>query len=130
MELFDPVNSVPQPVDPENFTGSATLERIDNVCENPSINIYRVTFQPKARTAWHSHSGPQILLILEGCCRIQKAGEHLQEIETGGTVCISPGEKHWHGATEDSAMTHIALNINATTEWFEHVDPEDYNGCA
>ena len=100
--------------------------RMNDVVENPAVNIYRVRFQPNARTAWHTHSGPQLLLIVEGRCRVQKDGEPVQEIESGGAVRIAPGEKHWHGATSAAPMTHIAVNINVTTQWFEQVTDTQY----
>ena len=128
MKLFDPARHRPEPVDPKTFTGDATLARMDSVCHDPAVNVYRVAFRAGARTAWHLHSGPQLLLIVEGRCRLQKTGEPLQEIGAGGVACISPGEKHWHGATADAPMTHIALNINATTEWFEQVTAAQYDG--
>lgn len=90
--------------------------------------MYRVTFQPSARTAWHAHSGVQLLLVVEGCCRVQKAGEPIQEVAAGGAVRIEPGERHWHGATPDAAMTHLALNINTMTEWFDQVSDAEYTG--
>ena len=128
MRLFDPVNHRPAPVDPNTFTGDATLARMDGVCDDPTVNVYRVAFQPRARTAWHIHSGAQLLLVVDGRCRLQTEGQPVQEIGVGGTVCISPGERHWHGATADAPMTHIALNINAATEWLEKVTDLQYDG--
>ena len=128
MKIFQPRSHPPQPVDPANFTGDATLARMDGVCDAPTVNVYRVTFQPAARTAWHHHSGPQILLVVEGRCRVQKEGESVRQIEAGGTVCIEPGEKHWHGASPDAPMTHIALNIDASTTWLDKVSDADYHG--
>jgi quercetin dioxygenase-like cupin family protein len=92
------------------------------------MNMYRVTFPPSARTAWHAHTGVQLLLIVEGRCRVQKAGEPIQEVAAGGAVRIEPGERHWHGAARDAPMTHLALNIDTTTEWFERVSDAEYAG--
>lgn len=128
MKLLPPAAHAPQPVDPANFTGDATLARMDGVCSRPHVNAYRVTFQPKARTAWHTHSGPQLLLVVEGRCRLQKAGEPVQEIEAGGMVCIEPGERHWHGAAAGAPMTHVALNIDASTTWLAKVTDAEYRG--
>ena len=128
MKLFHLPNHSARPADPSTFTGDATLTRMDGVCDEPDVNVYRVSFQPGARTAWHVHSGPQILLIVEGQCRLQKEGEPVQEVATGGTVAVAPGEKHWHGATADAPMTHIAVNINVTTTWLEHVKDVQYHG--
>ena len=128
MKLFHTTDHSPAPVDPKTFTGNATLARMDGVVDEPVVNVYRVAFQPKARTAWHTHSGPQLLLVVEGRCRLQKDGEPIQEIDTGGTVCIGPGEKHWHGAAAEGPMTHIAVNINITTTWLEQVTDAQYDG--
>ena len=128
MKLFQPSNHPPTPADPSTFTGAATLTRLDGVVDNPCVNVYRVAFQPGARTAWHVHSGPQLLLVVEGRCRLQKDGEPVQEVATGGTIAVAPGEKHWHGATGDAPMTHIAVNINVTTTWLEHVNDVQYRG--
>ena len=128
MKISDGPKFPPKPVDPSNFTGKATLSRMDGICENPLINLYRVTFQPKARTAWHFHSGLQLLLVIEGSCRLQKEGEPIQEIQAGGAACIGPGEKHWHGASPGGQMTHLALNIDASTTWFSKVTDFEYCG--
>lgn len=130
MRLFPASDHRPAPVDAEHFTGAATLARIDRLCEQPTINAYRVTFQPSARTAWHAHRGVQLLLVIEGRCRVQKAGEPTQDIAAGGAVRIEPGERHWHGATPDGPMTHLALNIDATTDWFEQVTEAEYAGAS
>ena len=68
--------------------------------------------------------------MVEGRCRIQKEGEAVRQIDTGGAVCIEPGEKHWHGASPDAPMTHIALNVNASTTWMDKVSDSDYHGEA
>ena len=129
MELFDGAAHPEQPADPKTFTGAATMARFDGLTASPAVNMYRVTFTPSARTAWHVHKGgPQILLVIEGRCRLQKHGEPIREIGTGGGVRIEPGERHWHGATPDGAMTHLALNINSRTEWFDQVTEQEYAG--
>ena len=128
MQLFPLSQHAAQPADPANFTGAATLTRMDDVCREPHVNAYRVSFEPGARTAWHVHSGPQLLLIVEGRCRLQKANEPVQEVEAGSVVCIAPGDRHWHGATADAAMTHVALNVDAATTWLEKVTDSEYAG--
>ena len=130
MKLFPLAAHAPQPADPANFTGDATLTRMDGVCGRPHVNAYRVTFQPGARTAWHTHSGPQLLLVIEGRCRLQKAGEPVQEVEAGGVVCIEPGDRHWHGASADTPMTHVAVNVEVATEWHDKVTDAEYQGNA
>ena len=130
MKLFHALNHLPQPADPQTFTGDATMARIDGLNVNPDINVYRVTFQAGARTAWHAHSGSQLLLVVEGSCRLQKEGGSIQEVAAGGAVRIEPGERHWHGATVDVPMVHLAVNIDATTAWFEQVTDDQYTGCS
>ena len=115
--------------DPLNFTGKASVARIERLSEQPTVNMYRVTFQPAARTAWHAHTGVQLLLVIDGRCRVQKEGEGIQEVTAGGAVRIEPGERHWHGASPDAPMTHLALNIDAATEWFEKVTDAEYEGA-
>ena len=80
-----------------------------------------VEFEAGARTNWHSHSGVQILLIIEGRGRVQQWGEPVQEVGAGDTVSIAPGENHWHGAARDARMVHLAVNIDTTTMWMEPV---------
>jgi quercetin dioxygenase-like cupin family protein len=128
MKVFHASAHLASPVDPRNFTGAATVARIDGLVEKPAVNMYRVTFQPAARTAWHAHTGVQLLLVIEGRCRLQKEGEPIQEVAAGGAIRIEPGERHWHGAAPDTAMTHLALNIDAATEWFEKVTDAHYAG--
>lgn len=112
--------------DPAHFSGNGQVKRISTMDEAPSIKAYRVEFEPEARTNWHSHTGVQLLYIVEGRCRVQKWGEDVKEAGPGDIVDILPGEKHWHGATPGSKMTHIAVNINAKTTWMEPVSAQEY----
>ena len=128
MTVFHSSDHVASPADPRNFTGRASVARIDRLSDQPTVNMYRVRFQPSARTAWHAHTGVQLLLIIEGQCRVQKEGEAIHEVAAGGAIRIEPGERHWHGATPDAPMTHLALNIDADTEWFEQVTDAAYAG--
>jgi len=129
MKIFHSSEHAPGAADPRNFTGRASTARFDRLSEKPAVNLYRVTFQPAARTAWHSHTGVQLLLVIEGRCRVQKAGEPVHEVAAGGAIRIEPGERHWHGASADAPMTHLALNIDASTEWFERVTDAEYMGA-
>ena len=126
MKVFQP--SEASPVDPQSFTGSASVARIERLSDQPPVNMYRVTFQPAARTAWHAHTGVQLLLVVEGRCRVQTAGAPLHDVPAGGAVRIEPGERHRHGAAPDEPMTHLALNIDTATEWFEQVTDAEYEG--
>ena len=129
MKIFHSSEHAPAAADPRNFTGRASTARYDRLSEKPAVNMYRVTFQPAARTAWHSHTGVQLLLVIEGRCRVQKAGEPVHEVAAGGAIRIEPGERHWHGASADASMTHLALNIDAATEWFQQVTDAEYMGA-
>jgi quercetin dioxygenase-like cupin family protein len=90
-----------------------------------------VTFEPGARTAWHTHPLGQTLLVTAGCGRIQRAGGPIETIRPGDIVFFAPGEKHWHGAGPDTAMTHIAIaemQDGKVVDWLEQVADEDYAG--
>jgi quercetin dioxygenase-like cupin family protein len=126
MNVFDLVGRAVEPLDSDNFTGSGSLARMTNVSTTPPVNAYRVRFEPGTRTAWHEHSGPQLLVVVEGTCRCQKAGEPVREVAAGGIVAIEPGERHWHGALPDAPMTHVAINITASTTWFAKVSDDEY----
>ena len=98
---------------------------------NPAVNVYRVMFDAGARTAWHVHSGAQLLVVLEGECALLTLNQGLQIVSAGGVATIQPGEKHWHGAPPNTPMTHLAINVNATTKWLELVsDEEYYSSCS
>ena len=113
--------------DPNQFTGCVQLKQFLATDEGQSVKVYRVKFEPEARTHWHAHSGVQLLFVVEGHCRVQKWAEDVQEIGPGDTVCISADEKHWHGAVPGSSMTHIAVTINAETTWMEEVSDQGYS---
>ncbi len=101
---------------------------MNNAAGHPPANVYRVAFEAGARTNWHSHTGPQLLQIVEGTCRFQKAGEPVHQAGVGDLISIEPGERHWHGAAPAGPMTHIAINIDAKTSWYEPVTDEEYAG--
>ena len=113
----------------EYFTGSV---RIDPLFEAPDPARARgasVTFEPGARTAWHTHPLGQTLIVTAGCGRVQRWGGPVAEIRPGDVVWIPPGEKHWHGATATTAMTHTAVQEllgGKTTDWMEKVSDEQY----
>ena len=88
-----------------------------------------VTFEPGARTAWHTHPLGQTLIVTSGLGRVQRAGGPVEEIRPGDVVWFEPGEKHWHGAAPATAMTHIALqevSDGKVVDWLEHVSDADY----
>ena len=113
----------------ENFTGNV---RIDPLFEAPDPARARgasVTFEPGARTAWHTHPLGQTLIVTAGCGRAQRWGGPIEEIRPGDVIWIPPGEKHWHGAAATTAMTHIAVQeqLNGkAVDWMEKVSAEEY----
>ena len=116
----------------EYFTGTV---RIDALFEAPdparAVGV-SVTFEPGARTAWHTHPLGQTLIVTAGCGLIQRWDGPIQEIRPGDVVWIPPGEKHWHGATATTAMTHIAIQerLNGkAVDWMEKVSDEQYNAA-
>ena len=116
-----------EPADSRNFVGTARVKRLPLVEGGDApVMAYLVEFQPGARTNWHTHSGPQLLLIHEGQGRVQKWGEPVREMKAGDAVTIEPNEKHWHGAAPGSRMTHFAINLNFTTDWLEPVSDDQY----
>ena len=114
------------------FTGTV---RIDPLVEAPAparVRAASVTFEPGARTAWHSHPLGQTLIVTAGCGRAQRWGGPVEEIRPGDVVWIPPGEKHWHGAAATTAMTHIAVQEaldGKAAEWMEHVSDEQYRAA-
>jgi len=113
----------------EWFTGSV---RIDGLFAAPGparVSCGTVTFEPGARTAWHSHPLGQTLIVTFGCGRVQREGGPVETIRPGELVWIAPGEKHWHGAGPDTAMTHVAIQESLdgkAADWMEHVSDEQY----
>jgi quercetin dioxygenase-like cupin family protein len=113
----------------EYFTGAV---RIDPLFDAPSparVLGASVTFEPGARTAWHTHVLGQTLIVTAGCGQVQRWGYPIEEIQPGDVVWISPGEKHWHGATPTTAMTHIAIVEQLegkSADWMEKVSDEQY----
>ena len=91
------------------FTGTVWQDPIVDAEAPARLKAVLVTFAPGARTAWHTHPLGQTLLVTAGCGRVQSAGGPIREIRPGDTVWIPPGEKHWHGAGPDTAMTHLAM---------------------
>jgi quercetin dioxygenase-like cupin family protein len=113
------------------FTGTVWLDDLGCAPTESTVRIARVTFEPGARTAWHTHPHGQTLHIVSGMARVQKAGESFKELHPGDTAWFEPGERHWHGAAPHCMMVHLAIQQadptgNAAT-WLEHVSDADYN---
>ena len=126
MKIFRRAAVAAQAGDPNTFTGDVVRATLASDTTGTPVNVYRVAFAPGARTHWHTHNGPQWLLIIEGRIRIQTLGEPATEVVAGDAVVIQPGEKHWHGATPTEGGAHLAVNVNAATSWLEPVTDEQY----
>ena len=116
----------------ESFTGTVWQDPIIEAPGPARIRSARVSFEPGARTAWHTHPLGQTLYVVSGIGRVQLWGGPVREIRAGDTVWIAPGEKHWHGASPNAAMVHIAmqeaLDGNHVT-WLEHVSDAQYQAA-
>ena len=108
----------------ENFSGHAVVNPMFPPNESTRANVGRIDFSPGARTAWHTHPAGQLLIVTAGKGRVQEAGKNFQSIAPGDVVWIPAGVKHWHGATEKTPMSHIALTYvrdGKNVEWLEAV---------
>ena len=113
----------------EYFSGMVRIDPLFAATQPSRVGAALVTFEPGARTAWHTHPLGQRLIVTAGCGRLQLWGGPIQEIRPGDVVVIAPGEKHWHGAAAATAMTHIAIQetLDGTNaEWLEKVTDEQY----
>ena len=115
----------------EYFTGTVRIDPLFQPKEPARTLGASVTFEPGARTAWHTHPLGQILIVTAGCGRVQRWGGAIEQIRPGDVVWFPPGEKHWHGATATTAMTHIAIVEqldDKAADWMEKVSDEQYQG--
>jgi quercetin dioxygenase-like cupin family protein len=114
----------------EWFTGSVLQDPIIQPEAPARTAANRVSFEPGARTAWHTHPIGQTLYVISGVGRVQAKGGPVREIRAGDVVWIPAGEKHWHGASPNNAMTHIAIQEaldGSYVNWMEHVTDAEYN---
>jgi len=113
----------------EHFTGTVLIDRLFQASAPARAVGASVTFEPGARTAWHTHPLGQTLIVTDGCGLAQRWGGQIEELRPGDVICIPPGEKHWHGATATTAMTHIAIQEQLdgrAVDWMEKVSDEQY----
>ncbi|KQT84030.1 cupin domain-containing protein [Aurantimonas sp. Leaf443] len=113
------------------FTGAVRIDPLFSANEARRGAAARVTFEPGARTAWHTHPLGQTLIVTEGLGLVQREGGPVEEIRPGDVVWFAPDEKHWHGAGPTTAMTHIAIQEHrdgTVVEWMEPVSDADYAG--
>lgn len=115
----------------ENFTGAVRVDPMLKEAPPSRMSGGLVTFEPEARTAWHTHPLGQTLIVTAGVGRVQRWGGPIQEIRPGDVVRIPPGVKHWHGASATAGMSHVAI-VEAldgkTADWMEHVTDAQYRG--
>lgn len=115
---------------PEYFTGTVRLDPLFEAPEPARAVGASVTFEPGARTAWHTHPLGQTLIVTFGCGLVQRWGGPIEEVRPGDVVWFPPGEKHWHGAAPTTAMSHIAIQERLdgrTVDWMENVGDEIAN---
>jgi quercetin dioxygenase-like cupin family protein len=115
----------------ERFTGTVRIDPLFAPTEPARAGGASVTFEPGARTAWHSHPLGQTLVVTCGCGRVQRWGGPIEEIRPGDVIQFAPGEKHWHGSAPTTAMTHIAIAETLdgkSADWMEKVSDEQYQG--
>jgi quercetin dioxygenase-like cupin family protein len=111
------------------FTGRVRIDPLFQPNEARRAAAASVTFEPGARTAWHTHPLGQTLIVTAGCGRAQREGGPIEEIRPGDVVWFAPGEKHWHGAAPTTGMTHIATQEQLdgkVVDWMEHVTDDQY----
>jgi quercetin dioxygenase-like cupin family protein len=117
----------------EYFTGTVRIDPLFRANAPARAVGASVTFEPRARTAWHTHPLGQILIVTAGCGLVQSWGGLIREIWPGDVISIPPGEKHWHGANATTAMTHIAIQEQLdgkTADWMEKVSDELYQAAS
>ena len=126
------IGSRPSVQGPEDwFTGSVRIDFLFDAREPARAGGASVTFEPGARTAWHTHPAGQTLVVTFGRGRVQREGGPVEEIRQGDVVWFPAGEKHWHGAAPDTAMSHIAVQESidgSPVTWMEKVSDADYEG--
>ena len=111
------------------FTGTVRIDPLFPIRDPARAAGNTVTFEPGARTAWHTHPLGQVLIVVSGCGRVQREGGPVEEIRPGDVVWFEPGERHWHSAGPTAAMTHIAIQEaldGKAVDWMEKVSDADY----
>ena len=115
----------------EYFTGSVRIDPLFQAKDTTQASGAYVTFEPGARTAWHTHPLGQTLIVTAGCGRVQREGGPIEEIHPGDVISFAPNEKHWHGAAPTTAMTHIAIQEaldGKVVDWMDQVSEAQYGG--
>ena len=124
------VGSQPSAVPSADYlTGTVRVDPLFDAAEPSRLHSIQVTFEPGARTAWHTHPVGQLLIVTSGCGWAQTASGPVEEIRAGDVVWFEPDEKHWHGAASSTAMSHIAIQEKregSAITWMEQVSDEEY----
>ncbi len=129
MQIYRSGQTPSRPGPSDWFTGTVRIDALFNPAAPDRVQGAHVTFEPGARTAWHTHPLGQTLIVTSGLGRVQREGRSVEEIRPGDVVWFEPGEKHWHGASPQTAMTHIALQEvkdGKVVDWMEHVTDAEY----
>jgi quercetin dioxygenase-like cupin family protein len=129
MQVTHPGQQPSRPGPAEWFTGAVRIDPLFEPIEPARTVANSVTFEPGARTHWHTHPLGQILIVTAGCGRAQCEGGPIEELRPGDVVWFEPGEKHWHGAASTTAMTHIAIQEKQNgkaVQWLEPVTDDQY----
>lgn len=116
----------------EYFTGSVRIDPLFAATESTQASGAYVTFEPGARSAWHTHPRGQTLIVTAGVGRVQLEGGPVEEIRPGDVVVIPPGKRHWHGAAPSTGMTHLAIQehlAGKVVDWMEKVTDEEYSAA-
>ncbi len=130
MQIYRAGKTPSRPGPADWFTGRVRIDALFNPAAPDRVQGALVTFEPSARTAWHTHPLGQTLIVTSGLGRVQREGGPIEEIRPGDVVCFDPGEKHWHGASTETAMSHIALQEvkeGKVVDWMEHVTDAQYD---
>jgi quercetin dioxygenase-like cupin family protein len=127
-----PKGSQPSKTGPaDQFTGRVTIAPVRQADPPSRVQCFHVTFEPGARTHWHTHPLGQILVIVQGEGRVQAWGGEMSPMHPGDVVLSPPGEKHWHGAAPDGSVTHLAIQESdegRAVDWLEPVTDDQYRG--
>ncbi len=133
MKITTPGETPTRPAPADYFTGTVWQDPIIQTPAPARLQAVRVSFEPGARTAWHTHPLGQTLLVLSGVGRVQSEGGPIRDIRPGDVVWIPPGEKHWHGASPDIGMVHLAMQEmedGSAANWLEKVSDAQYGAAA
>ena len=132
MKIIRAEERAAQVPNPEYFTGEVRMQPVWTDAMSERARALNVSFQPGARTAWHTHPLGQTLLVVSGIGRAQREGGPVEVIRPGDVIWFAPGERHWHGAAPDQAMTHIAMHeadeTSSNVTWAEKLSDAEYSG--